>query len=293
MPEISVCITHYNRPEQLRLSLQSLAEQTRPPDEVLVWDDHSPSDPAEVVGEFKPNFRRLIYRRNQCNLGMPGNLNAVIGEARGDFVANLHDADIYHPELLASWERVLVANPTAGLAFCGIDAKTLCPDKGRVWIHEYPELTSGHDFFELAYVGQSSSPIWGTVMARRNVYEHHLPFDARFGPWSDVDMWMRVCATHDIAYVARPLIVISPHSHFRATFRWETLHLLFSMHLLNIHRMARSPEERDQWLNRQRRHAAKTIARTLLGRAVKCEVLQMFRGLAMSRQWVELLRGEL
>jgi glycosyltransferase involved in cell wall biosynthesis len=291
MPELSVCITHYNRPRGLRASLESLTKQTRPPDEVLVWDDCSPEDPGKIVSEFTPHFKCLRYHRNLRNLGMPGNLNAVIREARGELIANLHDADVYHAQLLECWERALVEHETAGLVFCGLDAKTQCPGKGRIWIHDYSELTPGRTFFERAYVGQTSSPIWGTVMARRAVYQRHLPFDARFGPWADVDMWMRVCGTHDIAYVARPLIVINSDSHFRAEFRWDTLELLLSMHLMNIHRMAQSPEQRQRWLARQRLHAAKTIARIFAGRVAKLEFMQMCRCLQKCPQWLTLIRG--
>jgi glycosyltransferase involved in cell wall biosynthesis len=271
--------------------LQSLAQQSRPADEVLIWDDHSPQDPSGVINEFYARFSRLKYHRNQGNLGMPGNLNAVIREARGDLIANLHDADLYHPQLLELWERAIVSHPSAGLAFCGLDDKTLSPAGGRMWVHPYKEVTPGREFFEQAFVGQSSSPIWGTVMVRREVYERHLPFDERFGPWADVDMWMRVCDSHDIAYVARPLIMLNPESHFRRHFQWDTIHLLLSMHLLNIHRMAHTSEELGYWLLRQRWHASKTLARLFLGRLVKLEARQLVKGLRMSRLWIELLRG--
>jgi GT2 family glycosyltransferase len=246
-----------------------------------------------VVNEFYARFSRLKYHRNQGNLGMPGNLNAVIREARGDLIANLHDADLYHPLLLESWDRALASHPSAGLAFCGLDAKSLDPKRGRVWLPRYAALTPGREFFERAYVGQSSSPIWGTVMARREVYDRHLPFDHQFGPWADVDMWMRVCSTHDIAYVACPLITVAPGSHFRDSFRWETLHLTLSMHLLNIHRMAGSQDELARWLSKQRQHSSKVLARALLGRAAKLDLKRLYLGLAMSPQWLTLLGGDL
>ena len=102
MPRISVCLTHYNRPDKLGATLESLALQTRVPDEVFVWDDCSPNDPTYVIEEWKARFPHFVYHRNDVNLGMPGNLNAVIAQATGDYVANLHDADVFAPTLLFS-----------------------------------------------------------------------------------------------------------------------------------------------------------------------------------------------
>jgi GT2 family glycosyltransferase len=291
MPELSVCITHYNRPAQLGVTLQSLAEQTRPPDEVLIWDDHSPNDPTPVVEQFRSRFRRLRFHRNPGNLGMPGNLNAVIREAQGDLIANLHDADVYQPTLLERWECALMSCPSAGIVFCGLEATAHSGRAGRVWVHEFAGVTSGKDFFERAYVGQSSSPIWGTVMARRETYQRHLPFDSRFGGWADVDMWMRVCGTHDIAYVPMPLITLYAGSHFRREFRWETIHLILTMHVLNINRMAQSDSELQVWLARQRSHSTKVLARLLFGRVAKLEFRSCAQALLMYKEWLAVLSG--
>jgi glycosyltransferase involved in cell wall biosynthesis len=75
MPRISVCLTHYDRPDKLAATLESLARQTRVPDEVLLWDDCSPRDPTEVVRSFEARFPHFVYHRNERNLGMPGHRN--------------------------------------------------------------------------------------------------------------------------------------------------------------------------------------------------------------------------
>jgi glycosyltransferase involved in cell wall biosynthesis len=54
------------------------------PDEVLVWDDHSPEDPRRIVEGFRSRFAHLVYRRHERNKGMPGNLNDAVAHATGD-----------------------------------------------------------------------------------------------------------------------------------------------------------------------------------------------------------------
>lgn len=281
MPTVSVCITHYNRPEKLAATLLSLAAQTRPPDEVFLQDDCSPKDPTEVANAFQGRFKKFVYERNASNLGMPGNLNRVIRKATGDFIANLHDADVFHPHLLDKWVTTLEKHPQAGLAFCGYDAQAMPGPQegiGRIWINDFEECTPGRDFFEHAYVGASSSPIWGTVMVRREVYEQHLPFDARFGMWSDVDMWMRVCGTHDIAYVAEPLIILDNSDTPVRRFHWAKVAVTHAMHFENIQRLARDPEQRAVWLARQRLHSLHKYMRHLAGRISRGDLGGLARG---------------
>ena len=114
-PRISVCITHYNRPEKLGVTLESLLRQTRMPDEIFLWDDCSPKDPSEIVSKWQDKFPHFKYYRNQTNLNMPGNLNEVLSQATGDFIANLHDADEYHPRLIELWLERLIQYPSAGM----------------------------------------------------------------------------------------------------------------------------------------------------------------------------------
>lgn len=279
MSRVSVCLTHYNRPEKLAATLESLVAQTRAPDEVFVQDDCSPKDPTELARQFQGRFKHFVYERNERNLGMPGNLNKVVCKATGDFVANLHDADEFHPQLIEKWGEALRRHPSAGLAFCGYDSQTKSgggSEAGRIWIHDFAACTPGRTFFERVYVGSASSPIWGTVMVRREVYERHLPFDARFGMWSDVDMWMRVCGTHDIAYVAEPLIILDNSDTPVRAFHWEKVSVTHAMHFENIRRMAQDSRERAAWLAKQRGYSLRMYARHLASRMSRGD----FRGLA-------------
>lgn len=277
-PRISVCLTHYNRAHLLGRTLSSLAEQSRAPDEVFVWDDHSPMDPTSVVGEFAHRFRKFEFHRNEQNLGMPGNLNAVLARATGDYIANLHDADVFHPRLLEAWSDALTKNDSAGLVFCGTSENTEIPG-GKVHLHDIAPLTGGADFFVRRYVGSLSGPIWGTVMARRATYESIGPFDSRFGPWADVDMWMRICGQFDIAYVREPLITLNMGVTPLRVFTWHRILLHNQMVVDNINRIFKNrPGDRLLMLRRQRRFLRARFPRLFAGRFVRHDLKQIRDG---------------
>jgi glycosyltransferase involved in cell wall biosynthesis len=266
MPRLSVCLTHYDRPDRLAATLESLARQTLVPDEVFVWDDCSPRDPGAVVESFRSRFPRFSYHRNARNLGMPGNLNAVLAQARGDYVANLHDADLFHPQLLEKWTRALDAHPSAGLVFCGLDATRDNPAGAEMLVPDIAPLTPGREFFDRWFVGQIRSVIWGTVMARRTAYAALLPFNPLYRNWADVDLWMRMCRTHDIAYVREPLIVLDNTFTPQRRFSWYRIMLMQEMCFANIRRnLADDPPALASALARQRRCLRLAYVRFLAG----------------------------
>ena len=270
-PKVSVCITTFNRAALLDKTLESLASQTRLPDELIVSDDCSQDNTAEVVNKWKKRFPRLQYSRNERNLNMPGNLNAAIALAKGEYIANLHDADTFHPRLLEKWEAALDQYPTAGFVFCGvggwIDKRS---SENGIILHDVDPLTPGRVFFEQYFLHKFSSIVWGTVMARRTAYDELLPFDSKYGFVSDVDMWMRMCHKFDVAYVREPLIVLdhSPTAERNpGHFNWNWLDNVRRMQVENIQRFyADEPQRLRQELRRHHRIAQQVYLRRLAGR---------------------------
>jgi glycosyltransferase involved in cell wall biosynthesis len=229
-PRISVCITHYNRPEKLKATLESLARQSRIPDEVFLWDDCSPNDPTEVARAWEHRFPHFVYHRNERNLNMPGNLNAVISQATGDYIANLHDADEFDPRLIELWADALDKYPSAGMVYCGLESPMSGANGSKFWLNaKIPPVTNGIDFFKSYFLYKWSSPIWGTTMVRKNVYEKLLPFRSQFQNWADVDMWVRISLNHDVAYVDLPLIITDEGETPLRGFDWKKIFIQHRM----------------------------------------------------------------
>lgn len=279
MPRISVCITHYNRPEKLGATLASLAAQTRIPDEIFLWDDCSPNDPTEVAREWQGRFPHFVYHRNETNLGMPGNLNAVIAQATGDYVANLHDADIYHPTLLEKWSAALDANPTAGMVFCR-DSRWDDPRFVRDWTPGPADVTPGKELFERYFLGRIDSIIWGTVMARRTTYERLTPFDPQFRNWADVDMWIRFCGVGSIAFVPEQLIDLDATDTQLRRFSFTRARLVQSAIMSNLSRFF-SGRALEKHASMQRRTWFRLWWRWMLGGLVHQDWQRLAEGFRM------------
>ena len=283
MVKVSVCVTTYNRATLLDHTLRSLADQTRPPDELIVSDNCSSDSTPGVVEKWEKQFRRFIYNRNLRNLYMPGNLNAGLKFATGEYVANLHDADVFDPTLLEKWERALDAFPSAGFVFCGLVDPSRRARFGNVNIlHDVPPLSSGRDFYEKYFLHKFSSLVWGTVMARKGAYDELLPFDEKFSFISDVDMWMRMCLRYDVAYVREPLIVIDNSPTNWREVSWERREIIRKIELANIQNFyANDPELFRITLNKHKLIARMKYIRLILGRASHGDWARVHEGIKL------------
>jgi len=99
-PFVSVCISHYNRPDQLIDALKSLELQDYKNFEVLVMDDGSTVENKEALKQtiepfMKKHGWRLFYQDNQF---MNAARNNLVPHAKGDWLMFMDDDDIALPD---------------------------------------------------------------------------------------------------------------------------------------------------------------------------------------------------
>lgn len=104
--KISVAMATYNGEHFIREQLDSLAKQTRLPDELVVTDDGSSDSTVEILEEFAlvAPFPVRVHR-NKNNLGYPNNFLKAASLCRGDWVAFCDQDDIWLPEKIITLAR--------------------------------------------------------------------------------------------------------------------------------------------------------------------------------------------
>jgi glycosyltransferase involved in cell wall biosynthesis len=88
MSFVTVCITYFNERELLTQCLESLAAQSLPPDEILIYDDASEHPPQSFV----PKGLTVRIIRGEENRGPAHGRNVLLEASRSDYV-HFHDAD--------------------------------------------------------------------------------------------------------------------------------------------------------------------------------------------------------
>jgi glycosyltransferase involved in cell wall biosynthesis len=99
--KISICIPTYNRPDFLKICLESCFYQTFVPYEILIGDDSSNNETESLVNDLKPlSPCPIYYRRNTPALKQAANLHDLIQNSSGDLISIIHDDDLYEHNAL-------------------------------------------------------------------------------------------------------------------------------------------------------------------------------------------------
>lgn len=109
---VTCIVPVFNGERFLTEALQSILDQTRPPEEIIVVDDGS-TDGSRAVAESFGSSVRYVH---QENAGPAVARNTGIDEARGEFIAFLDADDRWDPRKLELQLRRLEERPE--LAFC-------------------------------------------------------------------------------------------------------------------------------------------------------------------------------
>src|ERR1044072_5987236 len=116
-PKFSVAMCTYNGAEFVTEQLDSIAAQTRLPDEVIVCDDGSTDATVECIRQFARSASfpvRLV--ENEKNLGSTKNFERAIASCEGDLIALADQDDFWFPDKLRRLEQALT-DKNIGLAF--------------------------------------------------------------------------------------------------------------------------------------------------------------------------------
>lgn len=126
---ISVAMATYNGARWLETQLNSFARQTRLPDELVVTDDGSTDDTADVIAAFAATAPFPVrFVRNPARLGFNGNFAHAIGLATGDIVFISDQDDAWYPDKI---ERVVATMKATPRCLCVVNDQAIADAQGR------------------------------------------------------------------------------------------------------------------------------------------------------------------
>ena len=233
-PLLSVLVAVHDGGAYLRPALHSVLRQSVDDLELLVVNDASTDETAEVLAGIAD--QRLRVLSNDRRVGLAGSLNRGLEEARGRYVARLDADDVAFPQYLEHVVRRLRRTPKvvivgAGVLEIGADGtpgrRHLQPLGARAvrW-----QALFGAPFFH------------NTVVLEREFLERHgLRYDPRFLESEDYELWTRVLAHGDGDNVPEPLVLLRIHPG-QASKRRHDLQLSFQRQVALGQILALAPE---------------------------------------------------
>jgi len=101
--KVSVVIPTYNRAKLIVNAIESVLAQTHPVREIIVVDDGSTDNTAQVLERYlgaQPRLREIVRYFSQPNQGQSVARNKGVKEASGEWIAFLDSDDQWRPEKL-------------------------------------------------------------------------------------------------------------------------------------------------------------------------------------------------
>ena len=188
MPSITAIVPTYNRATFLCEALDSLVGQTRPVDEIIVWDDGSTDGTEQAVAGMAGPIR---YFRS-ANGGKARALNAALDEARGDLIWICDDDDLALPDAAERLAGLLAETPAAGAAAGSYTRFSDDPQThGRTESGPgyWPALGQGS---VLRHLLEDIFLFQNATLVRRTLYEKVGPFREDLARSIDYDMVVRL-----------------------------------------------------------------------------------------------------
>lgn len=110
--KISIAMATYNGERWIKAQLDSLVDQSRVPDELIITDDRSKDRTIEIAREFaKTAPFPVIIEVNETNLGVRGNFARAVTLCTGDIVLLCDQDDVWLHEKVARLETLLGEHP--------------------------------------------------------------------------------------------------------------------------------------------------------------------------------------
>jgi glycosyltransferase involved in cell wall biosynthesis len=180
-PLVSVIIPCYNHARFLPEAIESALSQTHLSVEVIVVDDGSRDNTAEVAARF-PDVMCL----RQQNQGLAGARNAGLRASCGEYVVFLDADDRLTPSAIEAHLSCFEQHPEAGFVVGDIDQINL--NGGHVDSPRWP-LLRGNYYEELLRVNHVANTI--AVMFRRSLLEQLGGFNCSCSPAEDYEILLR------------------------------------------------------------------------------------------------------
>lgn len=130
-PRVSVLLPTYNAAPFIRRALDSLLAQSLADWELIIVDDGSTDDTADLVAPYLTDAR-ITYRRLHENRGLGAALNLALDQSRADLIAYLPADDVYFRDHLRSLVVALHEHPAAILAYSGVQHHYNKQGPGRI-----------------------------------------------------------------------------------------------------------------------------------------------------------------
>ncbi len=202
-PTVSVFVTCYGYGSFLPGCVESVLSQEGVDVEVIVLDDASPDDSAEVASALAardPRVRAVLHDTNQ---GMIATANEALDLVGGDYVVKLDADDLLTPGSLARAVALMEAVPQVGFTYGRPVHFSDQPPSARTTLRSW-KIWPGSAWIERAARRGGNCISQPEVVMRASALEAAGHYRPELPHTSDFEMFMRLAAISDVGHLVGP-----------------------------------------------------------------------------------------
>jgi teichuronic acid biosynthesis glycosyltransferase TuaG len=218
---VTVVVPCFNASAFLRATIDSVLAQSYHRLELIVVDDRSTDDSAEIVRSYAGCDARVSLLQMPRNAGAPAApRNAGVAAARGEWVAFLDADDLWHPRKL---ELQIQALSAQGASMCSTQMRDFRDEREVIWTTppERPRIERVTLTQQLIKYRTPTS----SIVARRDLMHRH-PFneDLSYKAREDTDCFTRVHETMAFSIkIAHPLVFYRQQASQISGNKWKMI----------------------------------------------------------------------
>jgi glycosyltransferase involved in cell wall biosynthesis len=210
-PKVSVLIPTYNYARYLPEAIESVLEQDFQDFELLIGDDCSTDNSAEVIARYAAKDERIRFKIHSANLGMVQNWNWCLSQARGEFIKFIFGDDkLFSPTAIGKMVALMESNPAISLvstASSVIDARSAAIETRNNF---QPGIRDGKKVV-VQCLERPANLVGEPTLVMFRKQQSARGFDARYRQLADLEMWFHLLEKGKFGHLGEPLCAFRRH----------------------------------------------------------------------------------
>ncbi|NNF21243.1 MAG: glycosyltransferase family 2 protein [Saprospiraceae bacterium] len=185
-PLVSVLLPVFNGSHTLGSAIQSILNQSFQDFELVIIDDGSTDNCAQIVNGYSDKRIRYFQREHE---GLAASLNFGISKCRGKYIARMDADDISHIDRLTRQVQFLETKSTVDLVATRVSCQSSNDNRGLdIYIEWQNNFVSHEEIYLNRFV--DSPIIHPSIMARKSAFEKYGYYSTDELP-EDFELWLR------------------------------------------------------------------------------------------------------
>ncbi len=193
MPKVSIVLPCYNGERFLSQSLDSVLAQTMTDWELIIVNDCSTDNTANIANDYARRDSRISVIHNETNQKLPKSLNIGFAAAHGEYLTWTSDDNIAKPNWLSTLVEYLDTHPSTDMVSANMDLI----DENGVVFSVARQKCGANEFMQLA----CRCNVGAAFMYRKSIADLVGEYDVSMFCAEDYDYWIRIALKGRIDYI--------------------------------------------------------------------------------------------